>query len=86
MIDKQIPDDVVKVVDKFNFLVIYLTSQLISVVLLIYMGSLEQVLALIFENASLIHFEGKQLIREVDTQIICLFQHHKLFQDKCRYR
>ena len=60
MIDKQIPDDVINEVDKLNFRVIYLTSQLTSIVLLIYMGSLEQVLALIFENASLIrHFEGK---------------------------
>ena len=56
--------------DKFNFRVIYLISHLISVILLIYMGSLEHIFALVFENASLIrHFEGKQLIRQFDTQV-----------------
>ena len=87
MIDKQIPDDVINEVDKLNFRVIYLTSELISVVLFIYMGSLEQLLTLIFENVRLRrHFKGKQLISQVDAQIICLFQHHKIFQAKCRYR
>ena len=38
MIYKQIPDDVINVLNKFNFRVIYLTSHLISVVLLIHMG------------------------------------------------